>query len=325
VLTLTVASGDPRAQSVRPAPVGKEAVSAILDLYQQYSIVALSEGPHNNQKGHELRMALVRHPRFATLVDDVVVEFGNSRYQALMDRFTSGGEVPYQELRHVWEDTTMPGPIWDSPIYAEFLNAIRDVNRTTGAHVRVLLGDPPIDWSAITSGDQVAAYYPQRSPHAASVIEEEVVRRNRRALVIYGEGHVMGRHNPRADTLVSILTLDTNARIFTISNRYPDLSRFRSGSSWPIPGLVFVQGTTLGAEPYGRLNGEEPRGVDPPLEWDFDAVLDLGGPAALSMTGVRKDVCKDPDYLKMRFARFALTASPGGPDPAGELRQLCAN
>ena len=113
-------------QSTAVAAAVREAVPAVLDLFQQYSIVALSEGPHNNQKGHEFRLALVRDPRFGRLVNDVVVEFGNARYQTVMDRFTAGADVSYRELRHVWEDTTVPGTLWDSPIYYEFFTAIRD-------------------------------------------------------------------------------------------------------------------------------------------------------------------------------------------------------
>ena len=70
-----------RGQSTRVAPVPRAAVPAVLELFEQYSIVALSEGPHNNQKGHEFRLALVRDPRFGRLVNDVVVESGNSRYR----------------------------------------------------------------------------------------------------------------------------------------------------------------------------------------------------------------------------------------------------
>src|SRR5215831_1067985 len=171
-------------QSVGVAPVPRAAVPAVLDLFEQYSIVALSEGPHNNTKGYEFRMALVRDPRFARLVDDVVVESGSSRYQSVMDRFTAGEAVPYQELRHVWENTTSPGPIWDSPIYYEFFSAIRDVNRATGSHIRVVLGDPPIDWATIRSADQINAYYPQRSRHAAMVIQQEVQKKTHRGLVV---------------------------------------------------------------------------------------------------------------------------------------------
>jgi hypothetical protein len=66
-----------------------DAGPALRGLFEQYSNVALSEGPHNNQKGHEFRLALARDPRFGRLVDGVVVEFSNARYQSVMDRFTS--------------------------------------------------------------------------------------------------------------------------------------------------------------------------------------------------------------------------------------------
>jgi hypothetical protein len=37
-------------QATRVAPAVREAVPAVLELLTQYPIVALSEGPHNNQK-----------------------------------------------------------------------------------------------------------------------------------------------------------------------------------------------------------------------------------------------------------------------------------
>src|SRR5690349_5517565 len=312
-------SATAHAQSTRVAPTPREAVSEVLNLFERYSIVALSEGPHNNQKGHDFRMALVRDPRFGRLVNDIVVEFGNSRYQAVMDRFTSGADVPYREIRQVWENTTIPGTLWDSPIYYEFFSTIRDVNRANGSHIRVLLGDPPIDWASIRTADQMNAYYPQRSRHPATVILEEVLKKNRRALVIYGAGHLIGRGSSladplRGDTLVAHLERESNTRIFTISNAYADVSGFETGAAWPIPSLILVRGTTLGLE----LSE-----VESPLEQDFDALLQLGGPFALSMTRVQKSVCDDAGYLTMRFDRYALTATPNNPDPGAELRSLC--
>ena len=299
-------------QSTDVAAAVREAVPAVLDLFQQYSIVALSEGPHNNQKGHEFRLALVRDPRFGRLVNDVVVEFGNARYQTVMDRFTAGADVSYPELRHVWEDTTVAGTLWDSPIYYEFFAAIRDVNRATGSRIRVVLGDPPVDWASIHSAEQITANYKLRDPHAAMVIQQEVLNQNHRALVVYGEGHLLTTGRLGAGTLVDILQRESKARIFTISNGYPDLSRFQTGAVWPVPSLIMVKGTAVGTAPSA---------ADTPLEWDFDAVLHLGGPSALSMTRVQKSVCDDPEYLKMRFDRFALEQSPA--EAGAPLRRLC--
>src|SRR5437762_876195 len=52
-----------------------QATTAILDAFRSYSIVALSEGTHGNEQGHGFRLALVRDPRFARVVNDIVVEF----------------------------------------------------------------------------------------------------------------------------------------------------------------------------------------------------------------------------------------------------------
>ena len=301
-------------QSARVAPVVRDAVPAVLDQFEQYAIVALSEGPHNNQKGHDFRMALVRDPRFGKLVNDVVVEFGNARYQSVMDRFTEGEDVPFRELRQVWENTTIPGAIWDAPIYYEFFTAIRDANRSNGSHIRVLLGDPPVDWDSISSANQINANYDKRDPHAAKVVQEEVLNKNRRALIVYGEGHLISTGRLAIGTLVTLLDQDAHARIFTVSNSYPDLSFYQPGAAaWPVPSLIMVKGTTV---------GNAPSAAGRPLELDFDAVLHLGGSSALSMSRPSKSLCDDAEYVKMRFERYAL-AAPDDPNSGAELKELC--
>src|SRR5215510_9040035 len=107
----------PPAPAVPPGPaVPVEAFSAIFDAFKTHPIVALGEGPHGNEQGHAFRLALIRDPRFAATVNDIVVEFGSARYQELMDRFVAGADVPDDELRHVWQDTTVATPAWDRPI-----------------------------------------------------------------------------------------------------------------------------------------------------------------------------------------------------------------
>lgn len=102
-----------------------EPVTAVLDAFRAHRLVALDEGDHNNLQGYAFRMALIHHPEFAGLVNDIVVEAGNSLYQDVMDKFVAGEDVPYDALRRVWQNTTQPHDVWDKPIYEEFYRAVR--------------------------------------------------------------------------------------------------------------------------------------------------------------------------------------------------------
>ena len=104
------------------------AVSKLLESFEMHPIVALGEGLHGNEQSHAFRLALIRDPRFPLVVNDVVVEFGTSRYQHVMDAFVRGEDVSATELRNAWRDSTQAGPIWDVPIYEEFFRTVRTVN-----------------------------------------------------------------------------------------------------------------------------------------------------------------------------------------------------
>lgn len=97
---------------------------------------------------YAFRMALIHNPQFAGLVNDIVVEAGNSLYQDVMDKFVAGEDVPYDSLRRVWQDTTQPGDVSDKPIYEEFYRAVRALNSglPRERRLRVLLGDRWLAW-----------------------------------------------------------------------------------------------------------------------------------------------------------------------------------
>ena len=77
-------------------------------LFSSHAVVALGEGGHGNIQGHEFSLALIKDPRFPGIVNDIVVEFGNWRYQALIDRFENGEDIAEPDLQRVWQDTTQP-------------------------------------------------------------------------------------------------------------------------------------------------------------------------------------------------------------------------
>jgi len=89
-----------------PQAVPTDPIAGIVDAFKFHPIVALGEGNHGNLQGHAFRLSLLRDPRFQQTVNDIVVEFGNSRYQEMVDRFVTGSDIPYKDLRRIWIDTT---------------------------------------------------------------------------------------------------------------------------------------------------------------------------------------------------------------------------
>jgi len=65
---------------VKPA-TPLDPIAAIVDAFRTHDIVALGEGRHNNEQGYQFRLALIRDPRFAATVNDIVVESGSSTHQ----------------------------------------------------------------------------------------------------------------------------------------------------------------------------------------------------------------------------------------------------
>jgi hypothetical protein len=278
-----------------------------------------------------VRLAVVRDPRFPTLVNDIVVEFGSARYQALMDRFVRGGDVRYEELRKSWQDTTTQHPGWDLPIYEEFFRAVREVNASLPGdqQLRVLLGDPPIDWSIVRTREDVALWLARRG-HVVDVIKREVLPKKRRALLLYGDGHLRryskwrGIAGPAAPTLLNQIEAE-GISVFSIwANTTVELERLQKDvSTWPVPSLTVVRGTRLGMLDFKYFAGTE---TDPPtkMEEQYDAVLYLGPVSSITFAELPRELCTDAEYTKMRLGRMALgTGGPTGPDVV-EFNRQCA-
>lgn len=152
---------------------------ALISAFDQVDIVALGE-THQWRLDTDLRIAVVRHPDFSKKVRSIVVEFASTTEQATLDRYIAGEPVSGSQLAQVWKTTTQAGNgIWDQPVYAEFLAAVRDVNSRlpAGSRIRVLGGDPG-------PGDNRS-----REIAAVSVLKEQVLQKHGKALVIYGAAH----------------------------------------------------------------------------------------------------------------------------------------
>ena len=188
---------------------------------------------------------MIRHPAFVQTATDIVIEFANPLYQDLLDRYLNGEAVLPTDLRKIWRDTTQPGA-WDSPVYEDFLRAVRQLNAglPEGRRIRVLAGDQPIDWSL----SSFSSLNDERDKFAAAVIEREVLNRGRKALVLFGAAHI---YRNRPGTIVDILRQNPKAKWFIIVPvGGPDLPSAISGEKASPSSPEFV---LLGRSPVGDL------------------------------------------------------------------------
>jgi hypothetical protein len=192
-------------------------------MLDSHPLVGLGE-LHRRPLLHALYRKIIGDPRVFCRIDNIVVEFGNARLQPIADRFVFGSRVSTSEKRSMWRETGQ-WLVWDSPIYEQFFDFVRETNarRPCGKHqVRVLLGDPPIDWSRVQTADDYRRFA-DRAGSYVGVVEQQVLARKQRALLIIGSTHFMKaqpaeftggpteaqmieRRHPRA--LVSILPVE---------------------------------------------------------------------------------------------------------------------
>ena len=139
----------PNPKGSNPKPV--EAERAVLAAFDKYEVVGMSAA-HGNKDLDDFILHLLRNPVFASKVNDVVVECGNSLYQPTLDRYIAGDDVPLSEVRQVWRNTTQP-MCGVSAFYEELFPLVRRMNQTLPPEkkLRVLAGDPPFDWSKVKS------------------------------------------------------------------------------------------------------------------------------------------------------------------------------
>jgi CHAT domain-containing protein len=312
--------------NVTTPAVPVDPTTAILEAFRQHPIVAVGDA-HGDQQGEAFQLSLIRDPRFAAIVNDIVIETGNSRGQEVVDRFVRGEEVPREALRRVWLDTTQQQVA--SLEVPAVVTAVRALNATLPAdrRLRVLIGEPPIDWANLHTTEELHAW--ENSPASdrdlfgSDLIRREVLATNRRALVLYGAGHFFRR--PVHQSIVTLLE-STHARVFTIwTNVGAELSKMQADvDSWPVPSLARVRSTRLGTIGMATYLGPNAGDVSPewlvPIEEQFDAVLYLGPLASLTFSRPPPWPCNEP-ALPERLRRLDLVR-PGSSD---RVKQQCVH
>lgn len=339
---------DVAAQTEPRLAVRIDPIDGIVEAFKHHNVVMLPGG-HGSKLFHDLLLSILRDPRIQGTVTDVVVEFGSSRYQDLIDRYVRGDALAASAIRRAWQDTTNPGVANDGPYVEEFYHAVRALNAPLPKEkrFRILGGDPPIDWAHVVSAADIRKWIVRRDTFAADLIHREVVERGRRALVVYGHLHF-----PRKEILANYDMGDWQVQTMTSLLERAGIRPFviwaEGGKeivalqpeigSWPALSLTLVRGTVVGAADFTVFNGGDkdryavkgvddfvkiPREAHRPMRMEdqVDAIIWNGGNRPANPVPLSKETCADPAYLPMRLARIALAGLP--PGEADAAKRAC--
>jgi hypothetical protein len=325
--------------AARPAnqlrdPQPENATRAILAAFDTFRVVAIGDY-HGTKDLNDFVLSLVRHPAFPNVVNDIVVEGTNSFLQPIIDRYVAGEDVPIDQARQLWRETNLPTGVNDFDL--RLFQLVRRINqqRPPDKRLRVLAGEPPVDWSTVTTEIYQRQYLAHREDHMAGVVENEVLRKNRKALLFYGGAHV--RHGA-PETALYLVEQKYAGAAFVIFPWVGASERNRCAfpavvngtphetetTSWPVPSLLRTKGTWLAdfakspAVP-GALVLRPTPGVDP-----IDAYLYLGPPSLLLAEQPSVFTFVDRGFRAELLRRLGIIPGGGGyvfrvdPDSARE-------
>jgi hypothetical protein len=317
VVSLFVGRPTPAAAGAdsRSDPAPREPIGAVLDLFEGKRVVALSD-LHGCSQELDFLESLISSPDFLSTVNVLTWELGNSRYQSLMDEYIlDGAMLPLTDLQKCWRENTQANLLGDTPRLVELLAKIRDVNRAVEKErrLRVLLIDPPVDWSEIQRRADVRRELFDRDAHIAKVIEDEVYSKGKKALFFAGPAHLVRRKPGQAGAPKARVDSRGGTALDRLESAHPGTtaSVWVHGASpdehgktteairsWPKPSVAAIRGTwyetlqqpaLMKRRPPRLIASKPQKGVETPLPPDggplqgesaglsvWDAVLYLG-------------------------------------------------
>jgi hypothetical protein len=293
-------SAAPNTRTGQPRP----GVDGLLNLFAATPVVALGEGVHHLQDTWDFLAVLMQHPRFHA-VDAVAVEFGNSRYQSVADAYVSGEIFP--ALERVFSLTRAINLYGSRP-----------------RPLRVLLPDPPIDWSSVTGRDDLFALLMQRDQSWAGVITREVLDAGQRCITVGGAAHfyrgtpdmsvteLLEQHHPG-----SVSVVHTHATVAACR----EVAVAATIAGWPRPAIAPARRSAYGNLPAPDIfgAGSYPPGyleslADKTVADLCDHILYLGDRAELASAVPDWQVYHEPTYWTELNRRKNLIGLPGNLD-----------
>jgi hypothetical protein len=278
-------------------PLVEDATKAMVRAFQTHSIVLFGE-THANKQEYAWLCGLVKNRAFHARVDDIVVEFGNSLYQKSVDSYIAGENVPFEQVEKAWRNVAgAVGPV--SPVYGEFYEAVRASNQRYPKHkIRLVLGDPYVDWSKIKDAEDLGPFVAHREEWYAQVVKDEVLAKGHRALLIMGAGHFRRFNVPgMIERTIRAAGVDPYLVVFgtNVVGGYDDVDpRF---DSWKTPAIVSLAGNWVGdlpAMPVLTCGAAAPNGLK--MSAAADAMFYAGPRDTLTQVNVPAEELENTEY-----------------------------
>jgi len=258
-----------KVEPVSPAPTDlhpTDGVDFVLKKLDEFPIVGLGDN-HMCLEFHQFVGKLIRDPRLPGKINEIIVEFGNPKYQSIVDRYVVNGEaIPFDERKKVWQEAAMGWYVANSPIYAEFFDAVREVNirLPKEKRIRVVLGDALMDLQQFLANPE--QYLGQLGAHRETAQDPreisftasatQVLAEHHRAIMIVGNGHLRAA-NGRENARTAIEKIYPN-QFFLIDGNGPEHPSWLPGSIVTTPDDREPHHATLYVGTWNSLTGVRP-------------------------------------------------------------------
>ncbi len=168
----------------------KFADDAIMQAFAKHNFVAIGDY-HWNDAFVRYATELVVKPEFSQQVNHVVVEFGNAKYQSVLDDYLSGGEVSEDQLNEVLRGA-LYFMAWMPDVYRDFFKAIKQRNQELpeGEKIRVHLAEASFDWDTVQDVKVWKQAASTKTDHFYQITSERI-KNNEKALLIFGAFHLV--------------------------------------------------------------------------------------------------------------------------------------
>jgi hypothetical protein len=313
-----------------------DAEEYILQMFNHHNIIGLGEGEHHLLDSHLFFQKLLDNKKIQETIDIVIVEFANASHQDILDKYIFGEEVSIDELQKIWRESTQCiNRFGEATIYFELLQKIRNVNFTLASNkkIRVLGGDPPIDWSLICSLADYLKINIKRELFAANSAIEYGVKLSKKVLMIYAESHLTKISDKSRKDFLSKINDKSIKDLWTITHdvnsKYPDTMRVvailnprklqlsKKTKNWPLHSVVDLEKDEIGNLPAVNYftqsfdkNGQVILFDGHKIKELFDAFLYIGQSENWKYVDLHKSVFTDEEWKELNRRRKILGLKP---------------